>query len=72
MEALRHEVAPFNIDVCLVEPGDTKTEFTSNRRVSESAKENSPYFERFKRSLARMEHDEQNGDLPGKCRQSNI
>ena len=24
MEALRHEVAPFNIDVCLVEPGDTK------------------------------------------------
>jgi len=64
MEALRHEVAPFNIDVCLVEPGDTKTEFTSNRRVSESAKENSPYFERFKRSLARMEHDEQNGASP--------
>ncbi len=64
IEALRYEVAPFNIDVCLIEPGDTKTEFTGNRQISESANESSPYYERFKRSLARMEHDEQNGASP--------
>jgi len=63
-EALRHEVAPFNIKVCLVEPGDTKTGFTGNRIYSENAGENSPYYESFKKSIARMEQDEQNGASP--------
>lgn len=66
MEALRYEVSPFNIKVCLVEPGDTKTEFTSNRIYSENANQNSPYFESFKKSIARMERDEQNGVSPEK------
>jgi NAD(P)-dependent dehydrogenase (short-subunit alcohol dehydrogenase family) len=31
-EALAHEVAPFGIEVTLVEPGNVRTDFTANRR----------------------------------------
>ncbi|HHY64800.1 MAG TPA: SDR family oxidoreductase [Clostridiaceae bacterium] len=63
-EALRYEAAPFGIKVCIVEPGDTRTGFTSNRVIAANATEDSPYYERFRRSLARMEKDEQNGPSP--------
>lgn len=66
VEALRHEVAPFGIKACLVEPGDTRTEFTSSRIIAEAAGKDSPYDNRFRKSLARMEHDEQNGVPPEK------
>mgnify|MGYP000226713887 CR=1 FL=1 len=66
VEALRHEVAPFGIKACLVEPGDTRTGFTSSRIIVKAAGENSPYDERFRKSLGRMEHDEQNGARPEK------
>lgn len=61
IEALRHEIKPFGIKACLVEPGDTKTGFTGSRVIAVKASEDSAYKERFDRSLARMEHDEQNG-----------
>lgn len=64
VEALRHEVAPFGIKACLVEPGDTRTGFTSSRIIAEAAGQDSPYYSRFRQSLARMEHDEQNGASP--------
>lgn len=64
IEALRHEVAPFGIKACLVEPGDTRTGFTSSRIIAEAAGKDSPYDSRFRRSLSRMEHDEQNGASP--------
>lgn len=64
IEALRHEVAPFGIKACLVEPGDTKTGFTQSRILAKKAQEKTAYSERFSRSLARMEHDEQNGVPP--------
>lgn len=64
IEALRHEIASFGITACLVEPGDTKTEFTAKRRVAKLVGGNSPYREHFERSLVRMEHDEQNGASP--------
>ncbi len=66
VEALRHEVAPFGIKACLVEPGDTRTGFTSSRVIAEAAGEDSPYYGRFRKSLGRMEHDEQNGAPPEK------
>jgi short-subunit dehydrogenase len=63
VEALRHEVSPFNIKACIVEPGDTKTGFTNNRYISENSLK-SPYHERFQRSLSRMQRDEMNGVSP--------
>ncbi|NLE24341.1 MAG: SDR family oxidoreductase [Clostridiaceae bacterium] len=64
VEALRYEIAPFGIKACLVEPGDTKTDFTKSRIIAEGANENSPYHTRFTKSLSRMEKDEQNGASP--------
>lgn len=64
VEVLRHEIAPFGVKACLVEPGDTKTGFTASREIAEAAKSGTPYQERFKKSVSRMEHDEQNGASP--------
>lgn len=62
--ALRMEMAPFGVTASIVEPGDTKTGFTAGRiRYDDSA---SPYREVFRRSIARMEHDEQTGTAPEK------
>lgn len=62
-EALRMELKPFHIDVACVLPGDTKTSFTQNREQPQ-VMENDLYHDRIKRSIARMEHDEQNGKSP--------
>lgn len=61
-EALRMECAPFGIRASLIEPGDTCTGFTGAR--SKALDEHSPYYEVCRRSVARMEHDEQNGKPP--------
>ena len=64
--ALRGEIRPYGIRVCLVEPGDTRTGFTDARRQAAPTDGVSPYAERFTRSLARMERDERNGVPPEK------
>ena len=61
-EAFRMELKPFNIDVSTILPGDTKTAF-SNNRVTEVPPA-SLYKARVKRSLDKMERDEQNGKDP--------
>jgi short-subunit dehydrogenase len=63
-EGLRMELKQFNIDACTVLPGDTKTDFTSNRKTV--LNENSPYKINVERSIAKMEKDEQNGVSPNK------
>jgi len=63
-EALRLEVKPFGIKVVLVEPGDTRTEFTSRRQIAAAADEYSVYKESFTRSLNTMIKDETNGPEP--------
>ncbi len=60
--ALRIEAAPQGVRVTSVLPGDTRTGFTTARRLTATV---SPHHEaRLRRSLKRMEHDEQNGAPP--------
>lgn len=64
-ESMRMEVGAFGIRVVLIEPGDLKTGFTANRLLAEkAAQEDSPYRDKFTRSLGVMQKDEQNGPLP--------
>lgn len=60
--ALRLEIEPFNIKATIIEPGDTKTGFTASRMFSLPA--DSPYEAACRRSVAKMEQDEQNGRSP--------
>lgn len=60
---LKMELAPLNIQVCAVMPGDTKTGFTGSRE-KESTSEG--YGGRIEKSVSRMEKDEKNGVPPEK------
>ena len=62
MQALALELKPFGIQCCSILPGDTKTDFTAARKytiASQSA--NSAYSVKMKKSVGKMEKDEQNG-----------
>ena len=59
------EVRPFGIHVVLVEPGDTRTRFTANRRrVAASECEASPYRSAFAEALRVAEQEEEQGVDP--------
>ena len=63
-ESLRYEVKPFGIDICIVEPGDFKTGFTTSRKKNP---ETIPaYSVQEKRVLEKQESDENNGENPKK------
>lgn len=62
-EALAYEVAPFGIDVTLVQPGNFKTEFTARRTVVAGAN-GSDYASAMGKAVAAMERDERNGAPP--------
>jgi len=62
MNGLSIELKPFGIQCCTILPGDTKTAFTSARKYTQASQnEKSPYYQTMKRSVGRMEKDEQNG-----------
>lgn len=63
-ESLRMEVKSFGIHVVLVEPGDTCTQFTANRRSTQAADESPVYREAYRHTQARVEADERNGIPP--------
>ena len=60
-EALSLELAPFGIAVVLVEPGDTKTNFTAMREWTEKARASNVYGARARHAVAVMETSEQKG-----------
>lgn len=63
-EALRLEVRRFGIRVVLIEPGDTRTGFTTHRRRVRASFRGSAYAEPFKRALAVVRLDERHGASP--------
>lgn len=60
---LRNELRPLGVEVGAVLPGDTKTNFTVNR-VKSAETPDGVYGNRIRRSVERMEHDEQHGKSP--------
>ena len=60
--ALANELRPYGITVTAVQPGDIQTGFTAARKKSVAGDD--VYGGRISRSVAVMEHDEQNGMKP--------
>jgi NAD(P)-dependent dehydrogenase (short-subunit alcohol dehydrogenase family) len=60
-EALSLEVKPFGIDVVMIQPGDTKSNFTAAREWTESAKASVVYAARARHAIEVMEKAEQAG-----------
>lgn len=62
--ALMNELTDFNIEIMLVNPGDTKTGFTEKRVFAKGANEDSVYYKNFKKSIEKMEKAEIEGMNP--------
>lgn len=63
--ALANELRPYGVTVTAIQPGDIKTGFTAAREKSIAGDE--AYGGRISKSVAKMEHDEQNGMDPAKA-----
>ena len=63
-ESLAYEVAPFSIDVTIVEPGNVKTDFTASRRTVEPPTGKSEYVAASTKAIGKMAHDEAKGVPP--------
>lgn len=63
-ESLAYEVAPFGIDVTLVEPGNVRSEFTASRRTVAPPSGHDPYAAAAARALGVMVRDEERGVPP--------
>ena len=63
-EALAYEVAPFHIDVTLVQPGNVKTDFTANRKMATAAAADDAYRQALDKAVGVMARDEENGVEP--------
>jgi short-subunit dehydrogenase len=62
--SLRNELRGYNVELMLVNPGDTKTGFTENRIHSKKTNGDSEYFKSYSRSMKKMEAAEINGMNP--------
>lgn len=63
-EALRMEVRPFGIRVVLIEPGDFKTDFPTNRKNSSASQQSDVYRKSLERCVDVMKKEEQQGKVP--------
>ncbi|MCR5339461.1 MAG: SDR family oxidoreductase [Lachnospiraceae bacterium] len=61
-DAMRLECEPYGVKVTIIEPGDTRTGFTKNRRLY--LKDGSDYNEEVRHAVGIMAHDEKSGDPP--------
>lgn len=61
--ALNLELHDYNIKICNILPGDTKTGFTANREKQKVVNAG-VYAEKMEKSVGKMEKDEQNGMSP--------
>jgi NAD(P)-dependent dehydrogenase (short-subunit alcohol dehydrogenase family) len=59
-EALAYEVAPFGVQVTLVQPGNVRTDFTDSRRMARAA-DDPVYGAAAAKAIGLMERDERNG-----------
>ena len=64
-EALAYEVAPFGIEVTLVQPGNFRTDFTASRLMAAAAAGDAVYSAALAKAVGIMERDEMNGAPPG-------
>lgn len=62
--AVRLETEQFGIQLCSIEPGDTKTDFTGNRKYADGIASNSAYKKHCETSLNTMMYDEMHGKSP--------
>jgi NAD(P)-dependent dehydrogenase (short-subunit alcohol dehydrogenase family) len=60
-EALAYEIAPFGVQVTLVQPGNVRTDFTASRRMARDAHDGSVYGPTAGKAISAMERDERNG-----------
>jgi short-subunit dehydrogenase len=63
-ESLAYEVAPFGVEVTLVEPGNVRTDFTASRKDVEAPEGSDPYAAAVGKAIGVMERDEANGVAP--------
>lgn len=62
-DAVRMEMKSFGVRACIIEPGDTKTGFTS-ARITQNEDDQSVYGNVLLKSVAKMASDEQKGRSP--------
>ena len=60
-EALAYEVAPFGVQVTLVQPGNIATDFTASRKLAEASRGDAVYAAAMTRAVSVMERDEASG-----------
>ena len=65
-EALAYEVAPFGVQVTLVQPGNIDTDFTASRKMADGAADDPSTPPRRRRPSRLMERDEANGAPAGR------
>ena len=63
-EALRMEASLFGVSVCVVEPGDHRSGSSKYRRHASTDQPANPYYQDYRRTIARIDHDEKNGSDP--------